>query len=221
MYPTGRASTQLGAISGQILKSDGNPMMHVNVVARNEDDPLCETFSYLSGRVCPEGYERIGGNTCFRSSTDVLYATSNYTLSDLPTGDYYLEVEEIADNDIARTFAPGLADPYIYGDAEFWNTSDAADELSALKTSISLTSGVTREGINITLNRNEVTTNRIKYIPLSTFTPGLGTRCLENPTIDYAAMIGISEAGTSGSDNSGSGGSSVPPHFGGCSLVLK
>ncbi len=209
LYPSDGFSTETATIKGQILKSDNSPMIHVNVIARNIDDPLCEAYSYLSGRLC----EAASSTGCESSSTPS-DRDSSYEISDLPPGSYTLEVEEVADESLAMTLAPGLVDPFIYGDAEFWNEGDAAGDPSNLTFStITLAAGETRENVDIILNRSEVTDDRVKYIPLDTFTPGPGTRCPEEPPVDYAEMIGIDEGGDSDD------GDSTSPSGGGCSLI--
>jgi hypothetical protein len=199
-------------------------MMHVNVIARNVDDPLCESFSWLSGRACPQGTHSFGitGGTCFGDSIenleDSVTKVGDFVISSIPPGIYTIEVEEVVGDEIAQTLAPGLFNEYIYGDAEFWNEGDSANDPTYLTSStITIAAGETREDIDIILNRNEVTEDRIKYIPLDTFTPGPGTRCPEESPVNYAQMIGIDDGGSTGNtgDTAGSTGSSS----GGCSLV--
>ncbi len=198
LYPSDAFDTDTATIKGKILKSDGSEMIYVNVIARNIEDPLCEAYSFLNGRTC----DMFPVDEC-----------NKFEIYGLPPGTYTLEVEEVADENLAMTLAPGLVDPFIYGDAEFWNESDAAGDPSNLTIStITLAAGETRENIDIILNRSEVTDDRVKYIPLDTFTPGPGTRCPEEPPIDYAEMIGIDEG-----DDSDDGGSTPSP--GGCSFV--
>jgi matrixin len=186
LYPSDTLQADTSTIKGQIQKSDGTPMMHVNVIARGTGDPLCEAYSFLSGRLCQ--HTNIG-EYC-------LAPDGKYTLAGLPPGTYTVEVEEVANDDLKRTLAPGLLpSENIFGDSEFWNEGDAADDLSNLTSStITLAAGETRENVDIILDRSEVTDDRIKYIPADTFTPGPGTRCPENPPVDYAAMIGVTEA---------------------------
>ena len=77
--------------------------------------------------------------------------------------------------------------------------------------------GETRENVDIILNRSEVTDDRIKYIPLDTFAPGPGTRCPEEPPVDYAEMIGIDEGGSSNTGDTT--GSTSSGSSGGCGLI--
>ncbi len=210
LYPSDSFATETATIKGEILKPDNSPMIHVNVIARNVDDPLCEAYSYLSGRRC----ESSTSSLC-ESDEIPWHDDSSFEISGLPPGSYTLEVEEVADESLAMTLAPGLVDPFIYGDAEFWNEGDAAGDPSNLTFStITLAAGETRENVDIILNRSEVTDDRVKYIPLDTFTQGPGTRCPEEPPVDYAEMIGIDEGGDS--DDGGSA-----PVSGGCSLVRE
>ena len=214
LYPSDTFDTETATIKGQILKSDGSPMMHVNVIARNTDDPLCEAYSFLSGRICPPLY--VGTSTnCFDSDFNNV-EISDFAIAGLPPGSYTLEVEEVANDSLGQTLAPGLLpDEDIFGDAEFWNEGDAVSESNTTSSIITLAVGETRENIDIILNRSEVTEDRIKFIPLDTFTPGPGTRCPSEPPVDYAAMIGIEE-----SDPDDTSDTSDPsPSVGGCSLM--
>ena len=209
LYPSETFATDTATIKGKILKADETPNYYTNVIARNVDDPLCEAFSFLAGRIC-----QFASSAVF--CDEPVDNNSEYIIWGLPPGTYTLEVEDIADDNLAMTLAPGLVDPFIYGDAEFWNEGDAAGDASYLTSNtITLAAGETRENVDIILNRSEVTDARIKYIPLDTFTPGPGTRCPEEPPVDYAEMIGIDEGDSStGSTDSTTSGSS-----GGCSLV--
>lgn len=190
LYPSETFSQGAATIKGKILKSGGSPMMHVNVIARNQEDPLCEAYSFLSGRLCKH---TAIGEVCI-DDNQIATDNSEYVISGLPSGSYTLEVEEVADDNLALTLAPGLVDPFIFGDAEFWNEGDAANEPNTLSSTITLAAGETRENVDIVLNRSEVTEDRIKYLPLNTFAAGPGTRCPEEPPIDYAALIGIDES---------------------------
>ncbi|QQR79616.1 MAG: hypothetical protein IPJ69_09685 [Deltaproteobacteria bacterium] len=201
LYPTASASTMLGTIKGTILKSDGTPMRHVNIIARNSNDPLCEAYSFLSGLSC--AFAACNDHYIFTST-----GAGGFTISALPSETYTIEVEEVANDNLGRTLAPGLlSDEDLYGDAEFWNTDDEADELNTLSSTLSLAAGETKENINIILNRSAIISDRIKYSPLSTFTASPSTRCSISPPVDYAALIGISESNTSGTGHSdGTGG---------------
>lgn len=194
LYPSDTFIDETATIRGEILKSDGSPMMHVNVIARNVDDPLCEAYSYLSGRFC-----RYSTSELCVASGEPGYDDPSYRISGLPPGSYTLEVEEVADDDLARTLAPGLIDPFLYGDSEFWNEGDQSNEDSLLSSAIDLSAGQEREDVDIILNRNQVTSSRVQYIPLEFYNSGTGTNCLDEPEIDYASLVGISE--TSSEDN--------------------
>ncbi len=219
LYPSSTASANTGTIKGQILKSDGTPMESVNVIARNNDDPLCEAYSFLAGRICVrEGLHVLNGLTqggCVDTDSHHV-PISDFTLT-LPPGTYTLEVEEVADKNLAFTLAPGLVDPFIQGDAEFWNVSDSASESNTDKSFISLAAGEIKENINIVLNRSSVTSDRVKYIPLSAFTPGPGTRCPKEPPVDYDALIGVSNNNNNGSNTAGRTNTLDPGA--GCSLI--
>lgn len=204
LYPDAAHST--GTITGQIFKSDEAPMMHVNVIARSTEDPLCEAYSFLSGRSC-----ELVQSIC--ETLDPEFQDSTYTISGLPPGNYTIEVEEVASDGLGSTLAPGLIpDEDIFGDSEFWNDNDIPAESHLDSSVITLTAGEIRADIDIILNRNEVTEDRIQYIPLPDFSQAIDTLCPESPTIDYAALIGIDESSATNDDPSS--GSS-----GGCSLL--
>lgn len=205
LYPSDNLVTQTGIIKGMILKSDGSPMMHVNVIARNVEDPLCEAYSFLAGRTCEAATQEACEN-------DIdLVSDPGFIISGFPVGSYTLEVEEVADEDLAHTLAPGLVDPFISGDAEFWNEGDQSDESNTLSTVIDLMVGEIKEGVNIILNRSEVTSDRILYLPLDTFIAGPGTACPENPSINYAALVGINEDSQPVSTTNGGNGTTINP----------
>ena len=89
LYPSDTLATDKATIKGQILKSDVSPMMWVSVIARNVDDPLCESYSWLSGRTCPDGLvsypeNNITGGTCY--SGGVFTPTGNFSISGLHPG---------------------------------------------------------------------------------------------------------------------------------------
>lgn len=215
IYHSSTTVENTGSIEGQILKSNSTSMRHVNVVARNNSDPLCEAYSSLTSQ-----------SYCYSSfynpleEPDCVEDNSIFFLKGLSPASYTIEVEEISDSNLGASLVPSLSNDYIAGDAEFWNTGDVGDEANTTRSLIALAAGETIENIDIILNRSAVTDSRVKYIPLSTFTAGAGTRCPETPPIDYASLIGISEAGsggdTSGTGGSGGTGSSSP---GGCSLL--
>lgn len=196
LYPSGSFVADTATIKGKVLKSDGMSMSHVNVIVRNIEDPLCEAFSLMTDRTCTASNTACGSD-----------GTGAYEINGLPAGSYTLEVEEVADKSLAATLVPGLVNPFIDGDAEFWNDGDAAGDPSNLTSStITLAPGETRENVDIILDRSEVTADRIKFIPSDTFTPGPGTRCPEKPLVDYAAMIGIDETPASPLPSGSSGG---------------
>lgn len=204
IYPSEPFAT--ATIKGRVLKSDGSPMIHVNVIIRDVDDPLCKAYSFISGRIC-----EAASTTLCESS---IFDDSSYMIQGLPAGSYKVEVEEVTDKSMASTLAPGLIEPFISGDSEFWNASDAANESNTLSTTITLTPGEIRENIDIILNRSEVTEDRIKFLPLALFEPGPATLCPEAPPVDYAALIGVDETEPPTPDPT-----PTPSSSGGCSLL--
>ncbi|QQR79620.1 MAG: hypothetical protein IPJ69_09705 [Deltaproteobacteria bacterium] len=214
IYPLASARLNTGTIQGDIFQSDNSAMKDVNVIVRNTEDSLCEAVSFLSGRICPHGLRAINGlvqGVCYNG--DIYTPTGNYTISSLLPGAYTTEVEEVSNDNLAGSL--GLIDPFILGDAEFWNDGDSVDESNTLSSNINLPVGRARDSINIILNRSAVTSDRIRSIPLSMFTVGTGTRCPISPPIDYAALVGITEsagsAGASGNTSTSSSGCSLLP----------
>ena len=173
-------------------------MIHANIIARDIDDPLCNAYSFLSGRSC----ELSTAKLCEEFEDP----DSLYTIFGLPPGVYTIEVEEVVHSSQALTLAPSLVDPFISGDAELWNSNDSANEEGLLSSEITVEGGKTISEIDIILNGSEELDDRVKFIPLNIFNVGPATLCPITPEIDYAALIGIDE----GSQN---------PTVAGCSLI--
>ena len=205
LYPSSQFYTQTTSISGNIYKSDHTPSSHVNIVARNMDDSLCESYSFMTARSC---------DYASSSSCELYPDASFYKISGLPPGTYSIEVEEISDDDLAFVVAPGLLNPFMMGDAEFWNESDQASESNSTMTSISLEAGQSRENVDIVLNRSEVTSDRIKYIPETPFSPGPNARCPIEASANYGAMVGEPVDSDNTQHNNTSNNQS------GCSLIM-
>ncbi len=207
LYPSIGYESQTVSISGKISKADLTPMTHVNIVARRVNDSFCEAYSFLSGRFC----EVAPAAAFCHEASDF---NPEYTLSGLPPGTYSIEVEEISDDDLAFVVAPGLLNPFMMGDAEFWNESDQASESNSTMTSISLEAGQSRENVDIVLNRSEVTSDRIKYIPETLFSPGPNARCPIEASANYGAMVGEPVDSDNTQHNNTSNNQS------GCSLIM-
>lgn len=176
LYPADDFETTTGAISGTIYKSDGTPMEHINVVAREINDPMCNVYSVVSGRYC------------YPTSVLTTYCVFNngdFIIEGLLPGSYTIEVEDIADEQNMN-----FTYHYLAGDAEFWNEGDVADEDPYLRTVITVEAGEVVEGVDITLNRSEVTDDRVKFIPIEEFDIPVTTSCVDSD-IDYNELIGI------------------------------
>ncbi len=207
LYPSPNFNQNTAIIEGQILTSDEGPMPHVNVVARDINDPLCNTYSYLSGRQCEPSENSMGQQICREDNSNFFIA--------LPPGTYTLEVEEIAGVNLARTYAPGLINDFIFGDAEFWNENDQSDESNVLFSSFTLMAGERRGNMDIILNNNAVTDDRIRYLSLDNYTHNSETTCSDIAPINYASLIDIDES------NDAANGNELPStgSTGGCSLI--
>jgi len=200
LYPNTNFDSNTVEISGMVFRSNGTPLKHTNVILRNIDDPLCEAYSFLSGRFCIHS----------RNTNRCLNEDGQYILSGMPAGAYTLEVEEIVSSAQAASMAPGLFEAFLTGDAEFWNNDDRANEDRLASSLLTVLAGETITGLDIVLSASEVADDRIPFIDLAIFESGDEARCPLTPSIDYAALIGIDESPQS---------SQAPSAAGGCSLI--
>jgi hypothetical protein len=202
LYPNDRFTNELGSISGEVRKSDGSPMTHANVIARNVADPWCNAYSILSGLSCD------GPTTEF--CQDYNLADGRFTIGGLPPGSYTLEVEGFEDEDYAFTVAPGLIDPYIPGNAEFWNEGDAASEDPLTYTTIDVAADEEVQDIVVVLNDTQRTDNYTTTLDPSIIGSFDNTACSKS-TNDWDALIGRED--TIGNPPATTGTA------GGCSLI--
>ncbi len=193
LYPVDPYSPNLAIIKGTIKMSDGTPMQYMNVIARNVNDPLCDAYSMRSGRFCPPPLNYQNGG-CYDGNGDVF--VGDYVISGIPPGTYTVEVEDI-DSSMQSSISPGAIQS-LFGDAEFWNENDVANESNTASSTITLAAGETRSGIDIILNRSTVTPDRIQSIPLNTFTPGPGTNCPKNSTNTNPTVTGSTDTSSAG-----------------------
>lgn len=204
LYPNDQFFDELGAVGGEVRKSDGTPMTHANVIVRNIVDPWCDAYSILSGI------------SCDFSSTDICEQYSmtdgSFFIEGLPPGSYTLEVEGFEDDDYAFTVAPGLIEPYIPGNAEFWNEGDVASEDPVSYTLIDIAAGEIRQDIVVVLSdsqQNAEYSTTLDYSVIGSFN---NTACVKSAT-DWDTLIGRE-------NNSGNNNSSKST-FGGCSLIVR
>lgn len=230
-YPNETSISELGEIYGTVLLPDTTLYSKLQVIARNINDPLCESFVTYTGYYCTpkqtsSGYLSYKGDYCGDSTQE-----GNFEFHHLPPGNYVIEVNEVFEY-YSSALSPYSSPPEIPGGAELWNEDDAADEDPYLYSTITVEAGETVEGINIVLRSSEVNSDDEVYlerIPYDFYEengmpslPEEESRCKSN-TIDYAALIGVDESSgsssgeTTGSEqdvNSSSGG-------GGCSFSMK
>lgn len=195
LYPSDSFNEMTGTIRGHVYQADGSPLSHVNVIVRNVEDPLCQSYSFITARDCPFTQE-----ICQRDE-DLI---SSYEINGLPPGTYTVEVETVLDESLARVVAPGLIiDPTLSGPAEFWNESDQADEDSSLQDTITVVANQSIDDIDIILAAYQ--DDVLQLIPLDAIPTTLNSSC-QSSSVDYQEMV------FPGSTRRGSGG---------CSLVLR
>lgn len=207
LYPNDSLAENTGSLSGEIFLADGSPIKHLNVIARNVEDPWCEAFSFLIGRYC--------NHFIFRCREE----DNRFFITGLPPGNYTLEVEEIADEDLAATLAPVVSDVTIT-QAEFWNEDDQVDEENTVRSGIIIAAGESVENIIIHLSDSA---ELIPYISFDFLQPPEGetwpsTECPTEPETNYATLINFDESPppSSGGD---SGGDAFAGSASGCSLI--
>ncbi|MFH1769279.1 MAG: matrixin family metalloprotease [Parcubacteria group bacterium] len=202
LYPSNDFFSQTGTIKGKVLKADMSPMTHVNVIARNVDNPWCKAYSYMSGRSCL----LMATSLCEENG----YANGDFMIEGLTPGFYTIEVEAIADASYASRLSPGLIKAYLAGDAEFWNENDVANEDPLVYSEIELSAAEVRDDIVIVLNDVESNEDQLEMIPVDFIDVFQDSQCPDS-TIDYDELIGIERPGSSPTAYSASAG--------GCSLI--
>lgn len=188
LYPRGDYLSTAGNIKGEILTKNGKEVRKVNVIARREDDPLCEAVSAVTGRMCtplldPSGHPNFNSTYC-----DSPELFGDYIIEGLIPGSYTVEVEELADGWIRDGMYPSGVDAELPGDAEFYNNQEQWNESPYLATLVGVAANETVGGINIILSDLQAKGGQLIRLPLSGFDEGPGTRCVADP-VDYAGII--------------------------------
>ena len=204
LYPNERFLAELGSIRGEVQKSDGSPMTHANVIARDIEDSWCKAYSILTGISC-------SGPT-LESCEDFSLADGSFLLGGLPPGAYTLEVEGFEDPEYAFTVAPGLVDPYIPGEAEYWNENDLPDEDPLAYTVINVSAGTTNDSIIFVLRDTQYSQDYDPFLAASVIGPLVQSSCAKSTT-DWDGLIGRDNQDDSSSTSSGPAG--------GCSLIPR
>lgn len=196
LYPATGYLSQVGDIEGEVVRSDGEEVRKVNVIARKEDDPLCEAVASLSGRRCvplTDSNGRPNFNMTYCDSSD-LYG--DYTIEGLLPGDYTVEIEELDAGWVRSGMYPSLIDEDLPGDAEFYNGGDSPDESPYSFTLLDVGAGEIISEVDIVMSSSEAASNQLARIPIKTFEEGPASRCKTDP-IDYAAVLSDEELSAS------------------------
>jgi hypothetical protein len=211
LYPGSNFDSAFASISGHVLRSDGTPMPHANVIARNINDPWCLVYSALTDIECNSPSNEL----CYNSYDNLYHNIDGaFQIEGLPAGTYTIEVEGYHEwlEDYLFTVAPGIiyAQSQIEGIAEFWNEGDVANEDPHIHTTIEIGAGEIAEDIDIVLNGQAPVDDDETMIPSNLIPFPETTACVEDIT-DWAAIAGIEEQppGTINADNGTGGGCSL------------
>lgn len=181
LYPADGYLSSVGRIEGEVVDAERREVRKANVVARREDDPLCEAVASLSGRKCtpltnPDGSINFYATHC---ENNELYG--DYEIDGLLPGSYTVEVEEPAAGWISSSLYPSDFTDGLPGDAEFYNEGDIADESPYDYTLVDVVGGEAVRGIDFVLGSGGLEAGRLASIPLGTFESGPASRCREDP----------------------------------------
>jgi len=223
-------------VTGNITDSENADFRGAQLELRNTDDPLCEVFSFISGKQCTTLYFNSGGSIGIVGSRcgndqDISTNTGQFFLRAIPSGTYTLSAQEVIDDykgGVIHPFPTEFPIDELVGEAEFYNDSDLASEDFDSRTLITVTDDEDLSDLTITLSSSTADgdgeENLISldfFSATNGFTDSLtvtGSRCQPN-TIDYAALIGVEElVGTD--DGSDDGEDDTSSSAGGCSLIL-
>ena len=137
-------------------------------------------------------------------------ADGSFSIDGLPPGSYTIEAEGFENGDYAFQVAPGLIDPYLPGDEEYWNEGDIADEDPLINDIIDIAAGDVYEDIVIILGSNVFNADFATMLDIDTLGPFTYDSCVKDPT-DWNDFIGLETPDDTSSTNSGPAG--------GCSLI--
>jgi len=119
------------SISGEVTDANGTPMDTLVVSIRNNESPLCETYSQATSIICSNSSTTANNGTSSHFNIQNCLDDDDlgiYIIPLLNSGDYTVDVQEIPElfaTSIAR-FDSSLAD--IQGRAEFYNENDMSNE---------------------------------------------------------------------------------------------
>ena len=235
LYPF--SDSPISMVTGNITDSENADFRGAQLELRNTDDPLCEVFSFISGKQCTTLYFNSGGSIGIVGSRcgndqDISTNTGQFFLRAIPSGTYTLSAQEVIDDykgGVIHPFPTEFPIDELVGDAEFYNNSDLATEDFDTRDLITIIDGEDLDGLDITLSSSTADGDgEENLIPIDFFSTTNGftdsltvttSRCQPN-TIDYAALIGVEElvGGDDGEDDGSDDDTSSSA--GGCSLVL-
>ena len=232
LYPFADSPTSL--VSGNVTDAENSDFRGAQMEMRNIDDPLCEVFSFVSGKQCTPlkivegGSTTIVASVCGNDSTN----TGQFFLRAIPSGNYTLSAQEVIDyykGGVIPPFSTEFPIDELVGEAEFYNATDLATEDFDSRTLITVTDAEDLSDLTITLSSTvadgDGEENLIPIDFFSTtngFTDSLtvtGSRCQPN-TVDYAALIGVEEL-VGSDDGEDDGSDDTTSSAGGCSLIIQ
>lgn len=203
LYPVPTyASTQL---IGKVLTHDGQQVRGANVVARRQDDPLCQAVAAISGRECTAVMDKGGNLNLLSDSCSNPNMQGDYVVRGLSTGNYSVEVSEIVSDGGARNnMFPKSAG------------IDLPGEPGVYVANVAVTAGQLVRDLDLHLAPVAIphhTSVSIENLPRAT-----NSDCKPDP-VDYSVMISDGTAGVALPTSSASGSANAAlPSGGGCAL---
>lgn len=189
LYPTDGAAQSLATLSGAILDSGQQPFRGANVVARRQDDPVCQAVSAISGRSCTPLVDDLKRTTLLGDAClDGGVARGAWRIEGLAEGQYTVEVSELTSmNGERKNMFPKEGVVTLPGDAEFYNLHDAATEDALAQTVLVVDAGADVTGLDIVLS------GALGSTPKKTMTPAPLTdvaqsACVTDP-VNYAEYV--------------------------------
>ncbi|MBI2345695.1 MAG: matrixin family metalloprotease [Deltaproteobacteria bacterium] len=223
LYPTPSFATTGGTLKGTIFTAQRIPFRGANVVARRQDDPLCQAVATISGRFCTplidgQGSVSVLGEQCKQQDNSL----GGYRIEGLTPGPYTIEVTEITTSNGARlNMFPKAYGADLPGPAEYYNAKDAAQEELLLKSLIQVSTGAMIEDLDIFLAQDSAGAAKAMGLPS---TDGIeGAPCVSDP-VDYdqlLALVATEENGVAGGEQTSASGDLPATNAGGCTLAAE
>jgi hypothetical protein len=151
LYPDPSLASTTGAMSGQILLSNGQMgFQGANVIARKVDDPNVTATSSVSGFLFRQASSS-SGNESLRGF---------YEIRALPPGDYTVEIDTISPFFIGGSGVGPVDEHFVPAPVEFYSgPEESKNDDPVSKTVIHVSAGSEAPNINIILNEVERATN--------------------------------------------------------------